>query len=132
MKPLAARFFVAGLLVLLCGLALGFYMAIGDDSTLMPVHAHLNLVGFVAMTLYGLFYQVVPGATAGRWPIAHFWLALVAALCLPAGMALIILDHPGAGEPISFLGMVAMTAAALVFGRAILHASRAGGEGRER
>lgn len=111
--------------MLLAGLALGMHMAIADDATLRPVHAHLNLVGFVLPMLYGLFYQVVPGAAEGRWPAVHVWAAWTAAVCLPLGMALIILGHPGPGEPVSFLGMLAMLAAALVFARAVLRVGRA-------
>jgi hypothetical protein len=123
-KPVAGRFLITAVLILLCGLTLGFYMAIGDDATLVPVHAHLNLVGFVAMSIYGLFYQVMPGADVGRWPLAHFWLSLTAAICLPGGMALIVLDNPAAGEPLSFLGMVAMSSSAILFARAIMQTGR--------
>lgn len=122
MKPLVALFLGSGVLVLLAGLSLGMVMAIGDDASLMPVHAHLNLVGFVTLTLYGLFYQVFPAQ--GRWPFVHYGLALAAALCLPLGMALIILGDAPVGEPVSFLGMVAMVGAALVFARAIVVARR--------
>ena len=126
MTPLAGRFFRAGVVMLLAGLALGMHMSIADDATLRPVHAHLNLVGFVVPMLYGLFYQVVPGAAEGRWPVVHVWAAWAAAVCLPLGMALIILGHPGPGEPVSFLGMLAMVAGALVFARAIFRAGRPG------
>lgn len=126
MTPLAGRFFRASAVTLLAGLALGMHMAIGDDTTLRPVHAHLNLVGFVLPMLYGLFYQAVPGAAEGWWPIFHIWAAFTAAVCLPLGMALIVLGHSGPGEPLSFLGMLAMLVAALVFARAVFRPGRFG------
>jgi peptidoglycan/LPS O-acetylase OafA/YrhL len=124
--PLAGRFFRAGVVMLLAGLALGMHMSIADDATLRPVHAHLNLVGFVLPMIYGLYYQVLPGTAEGWWPVAHVWAAVMAAVCLPLGMALIILGHPGPGEPVSFLGMLATVAAALVFARAVFRSGRPG------
>lgn len=43
----------------LCGIGLGIFMAIHHDFTLMPAHAHLNLLGWVSMALYGLYYRGV-------------------------------------------------------------------------
>jgi hypothetical protein len=47
----------------LCGMSLGIFMAMHQDFTLAPAHAHLNLLGWVSMALYGLWYR---GATAVR------------------------------------------------------------------
>jgi hypothetical protein len=47
----------------LCGMSLGIAMAIRQDFTLAPAHAHLNLLGWVSMALYGLYYR---GAAAIR------------------------------------------------------------------
>jgi hypothetical protein len=41
----------------LCGMGLGIAMAVRQDFTLMPAHAHLNLLGWVSMALYGLYYR---------------------------------------------------------------------------
>jgi hypothetical protein len=44
-------------LAALCGMGLGIFMAVVQDFTLMPAHAHLNLLGWVSMALYGLWYR---------------------------------------------------------------------------
>lgn len=44
----------------LCGMSLGIGMAIRQDFTLAPAHAHLNLLGWVSMALYGLYYRSAP------------------------------------------------------------------------
>ena len=51
--------------LLLCGMVFGITMGIRQDFTLAPAHAHLNLIGFVLMFLAGLYYRVVPAASAG-------------------------------------------------------------------
>ncbi len=44
-----------------CGMGLGIAMAARQDFTLAPAHAHLNLLGWVSMALYGLYYRSAPG-----------------------------------------------------------------------
>ena len=63
----------------LCGMTLGIWMGMHENFTLAPAHAHINLLVWVSMTLYGLFYRAVPQAT-GVLPAVHFWVALVSVL----------------------------------------------------
>lgn len=44
-------------LAALCGMSLGIFMAANEDFTLGPAHAHLNLLGWVSMAIYGLWYR---------------------------------------------------------------------------
>jgi hypothetical protein len=76
--------------LLLCGLVLGIVMAMREDFTLAPAHAHLNLIGFVLMFLVGLYYRIVPAAGAG--PLAKIQAALhiVGAIVLPIGVGLVL------------------------------------------
>lgn len=53
---------------------MGIVMGISGDHALFPVHAHLNLLGWVSMALIGLIYERMP--QIGRNPLAviQFWL----------------------------------------------------------
>ena len=44
----------------LLGMAFGIFMGIEQDFTLVPAHAHLNLLGFVVMFLSALYYRAFP------------------------------------------------------------------------
>ena len=61
-------------LYLIAGIGLGLFMAASKDHSMMPVHAHLNLLGWVTLTLFGLFYRVVPAAAATLLARLHFWI----------------------------------------------------------
>jgi len=61
-------------LYLIAGIGLGLFMAASHDHSMKPVHAHLNLLGWVTLTLFGLFYRVVPAAAATTLAKVHFWL----------------------------------------------------------
>lgn len=82
MKRISDRFLQVGVLFALCGMGLGVWMGKSDDFTLAPVHAHINLLGWVSMLLYGLVYRAVPRATQGVLPVIHFWLSLLSLLAM--------------------------------------------------
>ncbi len=49
-------FIVAGLAALV-GMTMGIVMGLSQDFTLAPAHAHMNLLGWVTMALYGLYHR---------------------------------------------------------------------------
>ena len=53
-------------LYLLAGVVMGIVMAASENVTLRPVHAHLNLLGWVSLALFGLFYTIYPNAADNR------------------------------------------------------------------
>lgn len=59
MRPSYFCFTIAGLAAI-SGMSLGIYMGLNGDFTLAPVHAHINLLGWVTMAIYGLYHRGVP------------------------------------------------------------------------
>jgi hypothetical protein len=39
------------------GIIMGIYMGLAEDFTLAPSHAHLNLLGWVTMSIYGFYHR---------------------------------------------------------------------------
>lgn len=58
------------------------HMGASGDHTLAPVHAHINLLGFAVMSIFGLVYKVFPAMAATGLARAHFWLHLVGGVVL--------------------------------------------------
>lgn len=83
-------FLVIGACYLLVGIGFGMYMGGSGDHSLAPLHAHINLLGFTLMTLFGLAYRVIPGLADGVLAQAHFWLHQAGALVLLAGLFLMM------------------------------------------
>ncbi len=52
-----------------------------------PAHAHLNLLGFVALFLSGLYYRAVPAAAGSVLGVIHAWTAILGAVVFPIGIA---------------------------------------------
>jgi len=55
------------------GVVLGVTMGASGDHSLFAVHAHINLLGWVSMALFGLIGTVHPSITEGRVAAAQFW-----------------------------------------------------------
>jgi ABC-type lipoprotein release transport system permease subunit len=109
-------FLVTGALWLLVGIVLGMYMGGSQDFTLAPVHAHINLLGFTLMTIFGIAYRVIPDLAQGRLAMVHFWLhevgVAVSLVCLFLFMSGVL---PAAekilpvAETAVFIGIIAWT-----------------------
>jgi hypothetical protein len=89
--------------LVLIGMALGIGMGIDQDFRLAPAHAHLNLVGFVALFLAGLYYNAVPEVAKSRLAAVHAWTAVIGAIVFPLGIALVMLGGP-AYDPVAIVG----------------------------
>jgi cbb3-type cytochrome oxidase subunit 1 len=85
------QFLVLAALSLLGGVMLGIFMAASQDHQLMPVHAHINLVGWVSLALFGLVYRAYPELGRRRLAKWHMMLAAPAALLMPPGIAMVLL-----------------------------------------
>jgi len=77
MKNIDRLFVLTGLLFLLVGMAFGLKMSATMDFTLHGLHAHLNLLGFVLMTLFGLCYRSWPKMQEGKLATVHYLLHTV-------------------------------------------------------
>jgi len=77
---ISRNFLVIGSVYILVGFVMGMYMGGSGDHSLLPVHAHINLLGFVLMTLFGIMYRVIPGMAGTALATAHFWLHQVGTL----------------------------------------------------
>ena len=86
-------FITAALLCLLAGECLGIWMGIAHDFTLSPAHAHLNLLGWVTLALYGVMHRAYPALAQAKAAQAQAALAIIGSIALPAGIAMSILTQ---------------------------------------
>ncbi len=112
MKSLPFWFIAVGSVLALAGMAWGIQMAISQDHTLSPAHAHNNLIGFVTLVIYGVYYKLVPAAAQTRLALVHFWVSLVGALTVGIGIAL---ATTGQGELLAVFASVATILGMAIF-----------------
>ncbi|HEV7594137.1 MAG TPA: cbb3-type cytochrome c oxidase subunit I [Gemmatimonadaceae bacterium] len=90
----AKMFIRASLIWFVLGITLGLAMAVHPAWVVYrPAHAHMNLVGFVTMMIFGVGYQMLPRffghpIHSRNFADAHIWLANVGLAGLVAGFLL--------------------------------------------
>lgn len=87
---IASLFMKIGSLYLIFGICIGVVMSVTGDHSIAPLHAHINLLGFVLMMVFGLFYHLFPAAGLSRLAKAHFWLHLFGGLALLVMLGLLL------------------------------------------
>ncbi|KGF66920.1 hypothetical protein LL06_25570 [Hoeflea sp. BAL378] len=112
MRGLSYWFFLSATIYVTAGMFLGIGMAASGDHTLASAHAHLNLVGWVSMGLYALFYHARADVAEWRAGKVHFVLATLGLWTMVPGIALAV---RGRGEGLAVAGSLATLASMLLF-----------------
>ena len=111
---LPAACFVIASLTAVIGVSLGVYMGIGRDHTLAPVHVHLNLIGWVSLFLFGLFYKAHPSAV-GKTAVVQVAASVVGYVAMMAGLAGYLLTGSEAFMPVAIIGSLLVWAGMVLF-----------------
>lgn len=99
---------------LLVGVTLGLVMGITHHFEYIPVHAHINLLGWASLGLAGVIYHLFPRA-GGHWlGLLHFWLHNIGLPLFVTGLFIMLSGHPGA-EPLVVVGAITALAGILCF-----------------
>ncbi|MFL5296231.1 MAG: hypothetical protein ACJ798_07600 [Phenylobacterium sp.] len=122
MARLPLAFFTAAALCALGGMVWGVIMAASNDHTMMPAHAHLNLLGWATLALMGGFYALT--GAGGRLGWINFWFSFVGVLIAVPGVAMIMAGK-AAGEMPATVGSVLAIIGMLAFLLSILGRWRA-------
>ena len=105
-------FLVLATLCMVVGVGMGIGMGVAHDFQLAPVHAHLNLVGWVSLALYGLAYRGYPALSRSRLAGAHLIASTFGAVLFPVGIYLSIAH----GTPgLAIMASLIWLAGALIF-----------------
>jgi len=71
--PRSRTWFRLAALYFAIGVVLGVAMGASGDHSLFAVHAHVNLLGWVSMALFGVIGALHPSMTEGRAAAVQFW-----------------------------------------------------------
>jgi hypothetical protein len=113
MKASSLSFRTATIMALL-GMTMGIAMAASGDHSVMPAHAHLNLLGWVSLFLFGIYYRLHPTADASRLAAFQVGAWTLATLVLATAVAFIHLGYEAA-EPVAAVGSLVLVASMGLF-----------------
>jgi hypothetical protein len=111
--------FQAAVLFVMAGMVWGIVMAISDDHSAMPAHAHLNLLGWVSLFLFGIFYHLHPALDHSRTAAVQVWIWIGSTVILTVGVALVHSGH-AIGDPIAAVGSIVALSDMMLFGWLVL------------
>ena len=107
--------FKLAVLFVIAGMAMGIGMAASHDHSLMPAHAHLNLLGWVSLFLFGIYYKLHPALERSRLALVQVTVWSIGTVVLTIGVSAIHLGYASA-EPIAAVASFIVLAAMLIFG----------------
>ncbi len=114
MTNISNWFFRLAILYLLAGITLGLVMAGSHTYTMAPAHAHLNLLGWVTMSIFAAFYRLWPAAAASKLAKVHFWLYVPAHFVQMVTLFMLVRGN-AAIEPVLAIASFAVAAGIIVF-----------------
>ncbi|MDU0203626.1 MULTISPECIES: cytochrome-c oxidase [Paenibacillus] len=94
---------------------LGMLMGIIQDFRLASVHAHLNLLGWVSMAIFGLIYHFYPHAAETRLAKLHFWLHNIGLPLMQGGLAIEIISGNSAMLPLVIVSSLLVVIGIILF-----------------
>lgn len=121
--------FQAAVVFVIVGMIWGLIMAISEDHSAMPAHAHLNLLGWVSLFLFGIYYRLRPSLEHGKGALTQVGLWIVGTIIQAIGVGLVTTGHSG-GEPFAAGGSFVVLASMLLFGWLVFQGERVDGRVR--
>jgi hypothetical protein len=82
MPRVSSAFFTIAALCGLAGMVWGSYMGVSGDHSLHPARTHLNLLGWVSLSIMGGFYALPGAPTAGVLAWVNFVLSSLGAVLM--------------------------------------------------
>lgn len=114
MPRVSAAFFTVGVLCVLTGMLWGMHMGASHDMVTAPAHAHLNLVGWVTMALYGTFYTIEGDRMLQKLAWLNFFVSTAGIVVMIPALFLFLsngndpkfVPYMSAGEGLAVFGML--------------------------
>jgi hypothetical protein len=106
--------FKLAVLFVIAGMAMGIGMAASQDHSIMPAHAHLNLLGWVSLFLFGIYYERRPALDASRLALVQVIIWSFGTVILTIAVAALHLGYT-AFDPVAAIASLIVLAAMVLF-----------------
>ena len=111
----SALSFQAAVIFVIAGMIWGIIMAISENHSPYPAHAHLNLLGWVSLFLFGIYYRLHPSLEGATSALIQVTVWIIGTIIIAVGVGLATSGHT-IGEPIAAVGSFVVLFAMLLFG----------------
>jgi hypothetical protein len=120
MKGISFYFMILAVISVTLGMIWGIQMSATQNHSLSPAHAHLNLIGWVTMAIFAVYYHLVPAAAQGILAKLHLAAAVAGLVLIVPGIVMALTQQ---GEALAKIGSI-LTLLSMVFFLIIVFTSR--------
>lgn len=122
--PLISRmYYLCALGFLIAGVLVGLHMSISHDHSAVGAHAHINLLGWVTMAIFGTYHALNPDGAASRLARVQFYTYTFGVVLMTPSLYLLVTGNP-ALEPIVAVASIIVFIGVLMFGLIVLRDAR--------
>ena len=119
MQSFAFRWIQVAVVYFIIALCWGIVMSATMSFDLKTIHVHVNLLGWVSMTLFGVVYHLWPKLSEGLVPKVQFWLHQIGTPVMLIALTFYLRGNK-ALEPVIALGSLLVLISALLFAFRVL------------
>ena len=106
LKSIDSTYLAIGALWLVLGMVLGIVMGASENFLFMPVHAHINLIGFACHSIFGMAYRQWPTMKASGLARYQFWIFVISTPITLIGLAFTLTGGPALPTIIGSFGLL--------------------------
>ena len=94
------------------GMIVGIMMGVTEAFDYGDLHAHINLLGWASMAVFGLVYRAYPEMAKSRMTLIHFWVANCGLIVFLVGIYFVLTT----GSPaLAIIGSLLVLAGMFIF-----------------
>jgi hypothetical protein len=119
----SALCFQSAVVFVIAGMIWGIIMGISQDFSAAPAHAHLNLLGWVSLFLFGIYYRLHPSFEGAKTALVQVWVWIIGTIVFTIGIELVGTGK-ASGEPVVGVGAFVVLIDVLLFGWLVFQGER--------
>ena len=112
MPTVSRWYFLTATCFLIVGILVGLHMSVTQNHAAVGAHAHINLLGWVTMAIFGAFHALNPQGAATRLAKAQYGIYTGGVVVMTPALYLLLTGSPawepvvGAASLVVFLGVL--------------------------
>lgn len=114
MPNISNYYFGTAIIFLIAGITLGLHMSITHNHAPVGAHAHINLLGWVTMSLFGTYLALNPRKAGWQLARIQYYVYTAGVLVMTPSLYLLLTGHTGA-EPVLAAASLVTFAGVILF-----------------
>lgn len=112
MPPISRLYFKTAIVFLILGIMMGLQMSISGNHNVIGAHAHANLLGWVTMALFGIYFAFMREQAKSRLAMIQYGIYTAGVVIMTPSLYFLLQGNPAleplvaAGSLIAFVGVL--------------------------